>query len=233
MNDVRLFLGSLCFVAVLAIALAKEEDHNPHWLSAPEINAILATEPPPPAAGSDAEKTDLKAEIDAQATRTPERIAEAKLDANYSVTLFTTLIGPRITPQGDPRTFRFFDELNRQIGEVVGVSKDHWKRPRPYLTHPDVIHPLFQAGGYSYPSGHATHAVAFAEILAAMFPDRAAAFRARAHAIAQSRVDAGVHYTSDIREGEVVGKEIAKELLAKPAFRRAMQAAQAEIRAGK
>ena len=129
-------------------------------------------------------------------------------------------------------TFRFFDELNRQIGEAVGVSKDHWKRPRPYLTHPDVIHPLFQAGGYSYPSGHATHAVAFAEILATMFPDRAAAFRDRAHAIAQSRVDAGVHYTSDIQEGEVVGKEIAKKLLAKPAFRHAMQTAEAEV-AGK
>ena len=58
-------------------------------------------------------------------------------------------------------------------------------------------------------------------------------FLDRAQAIAQSRVDAGVHYTSDIREGEIVGKEIAKELLAKPEFRREMQAAKAEVAAKK
>ena len=228
MKDMRLALGAVGLLGCIAVAVAKEEGKNPHWLSQEEIADLIAQEPPPPAPGSDAEKTDLQEELDAQNTRTPERIAEAKLDANYSVELFTAIIGPKITEQDDPVAFRFFKEANKQIAEVVTESKKHWKRPRPYLTHPE-IHPLFTAGDYSYPSGHSTHSFAFAEILAAMFPEHAAAFLDRAHGIARSRVDAGVHYTSDIEEGEVLGKEVAKELMAKPAFQEAMRAAQAEV----
>jgi hypothetical protein len=233
MNRTRLVLVSLGILACAALAGAKDEVKNPHWLSKSDVAAIVAQIPPPPAAGSDAEKTDLQEEVEAEKTRTPGRIAEAKLDANYSVTLFTNIVGPKLTPQNDPVTFHFFDELNRQIGEVVTVAKNHFARPRPYLAHPDLIHPLFQAGGYSYPSGHATHAFAFAVVLGEIFPDRAAAFTDRAKKIAESRVDAGVHYTSDIREGEVVGDEVAKELLAKPAFQQELKAAEAEVAAQK
>ena len=233
MNRTRLALALLGILTCAALAWAKDEVQNPHWLSENDVAAIVAQIPPPPAAGSEAEKTDLQEEVEAEKTRTPERIAEAKLDANYSVTLFTNIVGPRLTAQNDPVTFHFFDELNRQIGEVVGAAKDHFKRLRPYLGHPDMIHPLFPANGYSYPSGHATHAFAFAVVLGQIFPDRAAAFLDRAKKIAESRVDAGVHYTSDIREGEVVGDEVAKELLAKPAFQQELKAAEAEVAARK
>jgi acid phosphatase (class A) len=230
-NNRRLALGFCGLLAIGAVAWAKSEVENPHWLSHDDIAAIIQQEPPPPAPGSVAEQTDLQAELAAQTSRTPARIAEANTDAGYSVQLFTTLIVPPITPQSDPRTFLFFDRLNKQIAKVVGDSKEHWHRPRPYLTHAE-IHPLFQANGYSYPSGHSTHSFAFAVILGQLFPDKAAAFIDRAHQIAQSRVDAGVHYTSDIREGEVVGHEIAKELLAKPTFMAELNAAKAEL-AGK
>jgi acid phosphatase (class A) len=233
MNRIRLALGALGVLACAALATAKDHVANPHWLSDKEIAALVATIPPPPAAGSDAEKEDMQEEIDAQKTRTPERIAEANLDADYSVTLFTNMVGPKLTPQNDPVTFRFFDELNRQIGQVVGAAKDRFKRPRPYLAHPDLIHALFAAGGYSYPSGHSTHSYAFGIILGQIFPDRADAFLERARKIAQSRVDAGVHYTSDIREGKVLGHEIARELLSKPAFEQALKAAEAEEAAQK
>lgn len=216
-----LFLGTAAF--------AKDEVKNPHWLSDADVQAIVAMEPPPPAAGSDAEKADLQEEIEAQKARTPERIAEANRDASYSIRLFTDMVGPRVTEAKDPVTFHFFAELNQQIAQVVHESKAHWHRPRPYLAHPEVIHPLFHAGDYSYPSGHSTHSYAFAIILGQIFPDRAQAFMERARKIAQSRVDAGVHYTSDINEGRIVGDEIAKELLAKDDFQKAMKAAKAEV----
>jgi acid phosphatase (class A) len=204
---------------------------DPHWLTHDDIKAIVQQEPPPPAPGSAAEQADLQAELSAQNSRTPAQIAEARLDNGYSVKLFTSVIGPKITPESDPRTFAFFDRLNKQIGKVVHESKDRWHRPRPYQAHPE-IHPLFEAGDYSYPSGHSTHSFAFAVILGQLFPDRANAFLDRARQIAQSRVDAGVHYETDIREGEVVGREVAKELLAKPAFLAELNAAKAEL-AGK
>lgn len=234
MKNSRLILGALGFASIITVALAKSGDvENPHWLSKGEIKAIVQSEPPPPAPGSDADKADIRAEIAAQTSRTPARIAEAKADNGYSVALFTTPIVPEVTRQKDPKTFLFFERVNRQIGKVVHESKKHWHRLRPYQAHPDLIHPLFQAGDYSYPSGHSTHSFAFAVVLGALFPDKAQAFLNRARQIAQSRVDAGVHYTTDIREGEVVGKEIAKELLANPEFQQELNAAKAEVAAGK
>jgi acid phosphatase (class A) len=233
MKNSRVVLGTLAFIAVVTMAWAKNAVENPHWLSHGEIKAMVASEPPPPAPGSAADKADIQAEVAAQNGRGPAQIAEAKVDESYSITLFTDLVGPKITPQNDPKTFRFFDRVNRQIAQVVHESKDHWRRPRPYQAHPDLIHPLFQAGDYSYPSGHSTHSFAFAEVLGELFPDRAKAFLDRAHQIAQSRVDAGVHYTTDIKEGEVVGKEIAKELLTKPEFRQELDVAKAEVAAQK
>jgi len=233
MNRTRFALVSLGSLTFAALALAKDEVKNPHWLSASDVAAIVAQIPPPPAPGSAAETADLQEEVEAEKTRTPDRIAEAKLDATYSVTLFTNIVGPKLTPQNDPVTFHFFDELNTQVAEVVNAGKNHFKRLRPYQGHSDLIHPLFPANGFSYPSGHATHAFAFAAVLSQIFPDRAAAFEDRAKKIAESRVDAGVHYTSDIREGEVVGDEVARELLAKPAFQRELKAAEAEVAAGK
>lgn len=233
MKDWRLLLGSLGFIAFVTIALAKDQVANPHWLSKGEVKALVASEPPPPASNSPEDKADLQADLDAQKTRTPAQIDEAKKDANYSVALFTDSITPKITPQGDPVTFHFFDQLNVQIGEVVGVSKDHWHRLRPFLGHPFLIHAVIGAGGFSYPSGHSAHSYAFATILGQIYPDQAQAFLDRAHQIAQSRVDAGVHYPTDINEGEVLGKEIAKELLEKPEFKKKLQAAETEIAAQK
>jgi len=233
MKDLRLVIGSLGFIGFVAVAVAKDGVDNPHWLSHNEIEAIIASEPPPPAPGSDADKVDVQKELDAQNGRTPDEIAEAKRDQSYSVALFISIVGPNLTPQADPVTFHFFDELDSQVAKVVHESKDHWMRPRPYQAHPDILHPLFTAGDSSYPSGHAMNAFAFAVVLGQIWPAHADAFLARARAVAHSRVVAGVHYTSDIAEGEVVGKEVAKELLAKPEFQKELQAAKAEVAAQK
>jgi acid phosphatase (class A) len=233
MKNLRLVLGLLAFVAVTTVAWAQSDVENPHWLSKSQIDAIVMDEPPPPAPGSAAAQADLQAEVKAQNGRTAAQISEAKTDENYSVALFTGLLGQKLTPHKDPTTFRFFYQVNKQISKVVGQSKEHWHRQRPYQAHPDVIHPLFEVSGFSYPSGHSTHSFAFALVLGELFPDHASAFLARARQIAQSRVDAGVHYETDIKEGEIVGREIAKDLQANPEFQQALNAAKAEVAARK
>jgi hypothetical protein len=220
------------FLSVLAVAAAKDEVANPHWFSKSQVASIEAAEPPPPAPGSAEDKADLQAEIDAQTNRSPDAKQEAEIDASYSVMLFSAGMGPDVTPANDPVLFHFFDRFNKQVGQIVTDLKNKWKRPRPYLGHPEVIHALFGASGYSYPSGHATHSYAFAVILGQLFPDKEDAFLGRARLIAQSRVDAGVHYETDIKEGERLGKEIAKDLLSNPEFVAELDAAKAEL-AGK
>ena len=77
----------------------------------------------------------------------PAQIAEAKLDADYSVALFTTPSSRRSrrrSRSGDVSLFRPAE--SRRSAEVVGESKEHWHRLRPYLAHPDVIHAIFDGG---------------------------------------------------------------------------------------
>lgn len=229
MNRKFPLIFSLCaLLAIYIAAPAKDQAQDSLWLTTDEVQAIVKQEPPPPALGSDADKADLKAELDAQNSRTPERIAEAKTDVNLSLALFDNVIGFKITPDSYPQSALLFHDLHKQVDVVIGESKGHWQRLRPYQSHSE-IHSLFTVGGYSYPSGHSTVSFAFAVILGQLFPDKAQAFLDRAHQIAQSRVDAGVHYESDIKEGEVVGKELAKELLAKPGFKAALDAAKKEL----
>jgi acid phosphatase (class A) len=210
----------------------KPKAPNPHWLSHEEVDAILAKEPPPPAPGSDADKADLQNEIDVQNARTPERSRQAKIDAGLEMSLFLAPINPAITAAHDPKLFHLFEQMNAQLGEVVGMCKNHWKRLRPFVGHPDVVHALFPAGGYSYPS-HATTAYCRAVILGQIFPDKAALLLQDADRIAESRVVGGVHYETDIKEGEVVGKEVAQELLANPKFEKELHATEAEVAAQK
>lgn len=191
---------------------------DPHWLSVEELRAIIASVPAPPTAGSPADQADLQTEIDVQNSRTPERSLQARKDSSLDMSLFLKEVNPALNAKNDPKLYFLFQQIHREEEEVNGASKGRFQRPRPFIAHADVIHPLGTIGGYSYPSGHATVAFCHAVILGQIFPDKAALFLDDAKRIAQSRVVMGVHYTTDIQEGERDGREIARELLTKPDF---------------
>src|SRR4029077_8678561 len=60
----------------------------------------------------------------------------------------------------------------------------------------------------SYPSEHATVAGAASTVLAYLFPDKADDFKARAEEAAQVRVQAGLHYPSDVKAGLELGRAV-------------------------
>jgi membrane-associated phospholipid phosphatase len=77
-----------------------------------------------------------------------------------------------------------------------------------------TIKPLFPPPNHpSYPAAHSCISVASAEVLAAFFPDDAALLRAAAREAGDSRIWAGVHFTSDRDAGEVLGKAVAAAVL--------------------
>jgi acid phosphatase (class A) len=57
-----------------------------------------------------------------------------------------------------------------------------------------------------------------ARLLGTLFPEQAEALRNRARQVADSRVVAGVHYTSDTEEGLMLGDLIFTELEANAKF---------------
>ncbi len=164
-----------------------------------------------------------------QNTRTPDRSEQAKKDASLSLNLFFSEIDPAITAKNDPKLFLLFQKVHNVDDQVNGAAKARYNRPRPFVAHGDVIHPLGTVGGTSYPSGHSTVVGSMAVILAQIFPTKADQIDQIGDRIAESRVVMGVHYTTDIKEGEADGKEIAQELLTKSAFQQALAEVKAEV----
>ncbi len=73
-----------------------------------------------------------------------------------------------------------------------------------------TIVPVFPVPSHpSYPSNHATFSTARSEILAYLFPTRAAAARALGKESGDSRIWAGIHYPMDIAAGATMGKSVA------------------------
>ena len=85
-----------------------------------------------------------------------------------------------------------------------GLLKPLVHRPRPFLTVKE-LGPLITPHGFSFPSGHATVAMAMAVVLAHHFPKARALVYVLAGLIGASRVYFGVHYLSDVLAGFVLG----------------------------
>jgi membrane-associated phospholipid phosphatase len=65
----------------------------------------------------------------------------------------------------------------------------------------------------SYPSGHSTISAAAAEVFAELFPDAAAAYRAKATDASLARVYGGVHYRFDVDAGHALGVRIGEKVV--------------------
>lgn len=81
------------------------------------------------------------------------------------------------------------------------------KTPRPYIAHPDDVHPLFDEGTYGMPSGHAANAAAISGILALWVKKWGFTVLMIVYVILMgwSRMVAGVHYPQDVLVGILLG----------------------------
>jgi acid phosphatase (class A) len=228
-----IFIPGVALAATLALAGEAPNPEKPdslRWLTTGQEDALVAAVPPPPAFGSPADKADLAAVAAAEKARTPAVEAECRLDRKLTVHLFQPIYGDNFTPENSPKFYALMSNTLAVTQVVDGAAKDKYYRWRPFEDHGDVVHALFDVDGYSYPSGHSMAAFTLATVLGAIFPAKKDAFLTRAQQIAQSRVDAAVHYPSDIAEGEVAGKATGAAILAAPAFQADLAAVKAELK---
>jgi len=80
------------------------------------------------------------------------------------------------------------------------------KRPRPYVTYPDIVQRT-NADGYSMPSGHTSSAFCTATSLSLLFPKWyvIAPCYLYAATVGYARMYQGVHYPTDVIIGAIVG----------------------------
>jgi acid phosphatase (class A) len=183
--------------------------------------------PPKPVLGSTVDQEDLLITLSLQATRNEDQKNEALRDKTYTIKLMTDVIDPDFKTKY-PNLYNVLSNADIDSYYINSLLKNENGRLRPFVQHPILVTPLFTAGDYSYPSGHATGMELQARILAELFPDKADALRKRARQIADSRVVAGVHYTSDTEAGLLLGDTLFNEIEAKSAFQKDLTTATAK-----
>ncbi len=186
---------------------------------------VWNTFPKCPALGSEIDQSDLLITLSIQASRTIEQKKEAFQDNDYSIKLVTALIDPAF----DVKYQHVFHVLNNADGDayvITAIVKKANGRLRPYVQHPILVQPLVTSGDFSYPSGHASGMELQARILGTLFPNQADALLNRARQIADSRVVAGVNYTSDTEAGLTLGDLLFTELEANDKFKNDLSTAE-------
>jgi acid phosphatase (class A) len=164
--------------------------------------------PGAPALGSPEDQSDYEQVLQYQTVRTTADCARATSEESITLaTFYGAPYGP-LTADEVTHWSAFVNGLYMTAQIPIGLAKAQWKRPRPFKSHSD-IHPCIKLEpSYSYPSGHSAISEFYARVLSVAFPDRATAFKTRALQIALDRSVGGVHYPSDIRDGNLMGDQI-------------------------
>jgi len=250
-SAVRIAMSSAVAALVLLAACTAPAPRKPAASSAPPVAAAAAAEtnplavclersrfevmqvmPAPPAAGSVAERAELDEMLQVQAARTTAQADRARADAEISVSRFSEALGdaPAFDVKQLPLTQALFRAVTADEGMLIESAKQHYARPRPYVTEPQLKPVVAKPASAAYPSGHSTWSTAVGYVLADMVPERRDALVARAEEYAHNRVVGGVHYPSDIVAGRLAGVSLATLLFSCPEFRAQERPAAAELR---
>ncbi|MEM9171787.1 MAG: phosphatase PAP2 family protein [Pseudomonadota bacterium] len=96
--------------------------------------------------------------------------------------------------------------LTSCVGVMVYRSlKGRLVRPRPFVSHGQIVCGIAPLDQYSFPSGHTLHAVLFASMFAMVMPATLWICLPFALLVAISRVVLGLHYPSDVIVGALLG----------------------------
>jgi acid phosphatase (class A) len=189
--------------------------------------------PPPPADGSPEAKAEMDELHHIQDTRTKKQFAAAMRDyKDEDITAFVGVIGPKFNLAKLPKTAALFAQVKAEERAAGKLAKDYFQRNRPWVIDPSLKScAQSDAAKSSYPSGHATLAYSMTFVLSALVPKKSEALMARAKQYSENRLVCGMHYRRDIVAGQILGTDVALDLMQNRTFQQEFDAAKAELRA--
>lgn len=202
------------------------------------VAEIASQVPPPPPADSEGDKMDVSLFRQA-ASASAARWEKAVADDASVYNRFSEALGLPIDRSHLPRLVRLLNRVSVDALAAAGEAKKHYPRPRPYQRF-QIKRMCGQATppkpetkpttGTSYPSGHAAVGWAVALVLMEVVPSQMNPLMNRAVEYGQSRVICGVHFTSDVEAGRLVGAALLDKLATLPEFRRDVACARREYK---
>lgn len=226
----RRLIASFTVLAGLAAPLTARAESGA--LSVPTLTAdpLSRVVGLPPAAGSAAPREDLAILLWLQQARTPEIVSGSWALLERNPTAFSRALGVdmvRTTPLLNAALKAFL----KPVDGIKDQIKDRVNRPRPFVSHPQIIPCLPLESSASFPSGHSTWYRAASELLADLLPERRSRLLELGRHGGNSRVLCGMHYPSDVEAGQRLGAAAANQLIQSSQWRafKADPAVQAEL----
>lgn len=176
---------------------------------------------PPPTKGSALYEKDFDALFRYQQTRSKEscRLASRQEHPTFEA-FFANEESPLLSSEADVSKELVSDVMALTI-RISGYFKAQYGRKRPYGENPE-IEPCVRkvSGAKSYPSSHASSAMAGACVLAKIFPAKREDLLEYGKSLGELRVIVGLHHPSDVKAGQDLGMAICKFLLQDSDFQR-------------
>lgn len=217
-------LDSLAIGALFVPASALADEGPLVYLSPSSVN-VSSLLSPPSALGTPSAERELDAMHAIQKTRTATDCVRAGSEVTATLdSFFGPAHGP-LTAAEVSKLSALFSVLVPETKYFANEGKKIWHRARPYDEDRSLTPCIALDPTWSYPSGHAAVARAFAVILSSLYPERWLALTTRADQIAFDRVVGGVHHQSDISAGEALGDAVAQALLQNDKFNADLAAA--------
>ena len=192
----------------------------------------------PPAAGSTAMTRDERLSVAGVALYNTPRFKLAAADANLGTdgvnTAFSCTAGVAISDATTPAIMHLLRRADADFGTSTSGVKALYNRARPFTVNnrptcaPESEEALRHNG--SYPSGHSAIGYGAGLLLAAVFPDKAAALTRRGIEFGESRRVCNVHWESDVEAGRDFAAATFARLQSNPTFREDLAKAQAEAK---
>lgn len=199
---------------------------------APDAFDPLQVVPPPPAPDSIVAESERLTLVLLEQNRTPAQAALAQRWEKYDAfKVVQPVLGDWANAQTLPKLAAFFKNSFPETKPYTDRAKSAYARRRPHQDNPALNLPIAKPEGGSYPSGHATAAALHAALLAAIWPEQAAAFAREAELAGLSRLYGGAHYPSDVVAGRRLGEAIARAMLQSPQTQTALDEIRAELTA--